>query len=148
MIFTTKAACRILGRDRKQQADDIATGHCKHVPTAIGGLRYWRTDDLAGEMFFVDQRDHGYSVKMAGALASRLRRAMEEHPTADQLSLVTLTNGNRFAARTDTLDVSTGFNSGGAVREVLMVNVRNLRERVQRLIEADADLVGADDDAA
>ena len=135
MIYTTRDACRLLGRDRKQQADDIATGHCGHVPEAVASLRYWNTDDLAAELFFMDQRADGHSVKMAGTIATRLRRAMSDVPNADQLTLVTLENGNRFGLPTATLDFSTGWNSGGAIREALIVDTRNLRARVQRLAD-------------
>jgi hypothetical protein len=146
MQFTTKKACQLLNRDRKTQADDIATGYCGHVPEAVANFRFWNSDDLAAELFFMQQRADGHSVKMAGAVASRLRRAMSADPEANQLTLVTLENGNRFAVATDKLDVSSGFNSGCAIREATMVDVRNLRARIGQLIDADAELIGDRDD--
>ena len=136
MRYTTKTACELLGRDRKQQADDIASGYCGHVPQAVAGLRYWTGDDLAAELFFIDLRRDGYPVRLAGSIASRLRRAMLEHPEAYALTIVTLENCNRFALPADTLDLSTGWNSGGAIREALTIDTRNLRRRIQQLIEA------------
>jgi hypothetical protein len=70
------------------------------------------------------------------------------HPKADRLSLVTLENGNRFALPADKLELSTGYNSGGMVREALTVDVRNARARIARLIEADSLLVGEAEDVA
>lgn len=146
MEYTTKKVCEILDRDRKTQADDIATGHCGHVPEAVGSLRFWEQDDIAAERWFMDLRAEGYPVRIAGALASRLHSAMRLHPDAAQLALVTLENGNRFALPADTLDLTSGFTSGCAVREAVTVDVRNLRARVLRLIEADARRIGDRDE--
>lgn len=146
MEYTTKKVCEILDRDRKTQADDIATGHCGHVPEAVGSFRFWERDDIAAEQWFMDMRAEGYAVRIAGALASRLRSAMRLNPDAAQLTLVTLENGNRFALPSDTLDLTGGFTSGCAVREAVMVDARNLRERVQSLIEAAAQIVGDRDE--
>lgn len=144
--YTTKKVCQILDRDRKTQADDIATGHCGHVPEPIGNLRFWTLDDMAAERWFMDLRAEGYSVRIAGTFAARLREAIRLHPAADQLTLATLENGNRFALPADRLDLTSGFSSGGAVREATMVDVRNLRARVLRLIEADARRIGDRDE--
>jgi hypothetical protein len=146
MRYTTKAACQLLGRDRKQQADDIATGHCGHVPPAVDGLRFWRGDDLAAERYFMELRAGGHSVKLAGQIATRLRRAMDDYPRASQLALVSHENGNRFAAPADTLDLSSGYHSGGNIREALTVDARNLRARVVRLIECREAIVGISDE--
>ena len=148
MIFTTKAACQVLGRDRKQQADDIASGHCGHVPPACASLRYWEPDDLAAELFFIEQRGDGHSVRMSGTIATRLRTAMRQQPEVDQLTLVTLENGNRFALPADTVDLASGWTSGAPIREALTIDVRNLRARVQRRIDAHRELIGAVDETA
>jgi hypothetical protein len=63
------------------------------------------------------------------------------------VTLVTLENGNRFALPAEKLDLSSGYNSGGLVREALTLDVRNLRARIERLIEADSMLVGEADAA-
>jgi hypothetical protein len=147
-IFTTKAAAQILMRDRKQQDGDIATGHCGHVPASVNGMRHWRPDDLAAELYFMDLRREGYSVKIAGLVATRLRTAMREHPDADQLTLVTMMNGNRFAVPTAKLDMESGWTSGGPVREALTIDVRNLRARIGALIEAYEPVIGGEDEAA
>lgn len=146
MQFTTKKVCEILDRDRKTQADDIATGHCGHVPEAIASLRFWTLDDIAADRWFMDLRAEGYPVRIAGALASRLRAAMRLHPDAVQLALVTLENGNRIALPSDMFDLTCGFTSGCAVRDAILVDARNLRERVQRLIDAAAQIVGDRDE--
>lgn len=144
--YTTKKVCEILDRDRKTQADDIATGHCGHVPEPIGNLRFWSMDDIAAERWFMDLRAEGYPIRLAGTFATRLGEAIRLHPDVDQLTLVTLNNGNRFALPTDKLDLTSGFTSGCAVREAVMVDVRNLRARVLRMIEADALRIGDRDE--
>lgn len=146
MQFTTKKVSQILGRDRKQQADDIATGHCAHVPDNGGNLRLWSKDDMAAELYFMDLREERYTVRIAGALASRLRRAMASHPKADRLALVTLDNGNRFAVPVESFDLASGYSSGSPIRDALIVDVRNLRARLARMIEAAAQVVGELDD--
>jgi hypothetical protein len=73
---------------------------------------------------------------------------MRVHPDADQLSLVTLENGNRFALPTETVDLTGGWNSGGRVREAVIIDARNLRERIQEAIEADPQLTEVRDEAA
>ncbi|WP_226663722.1 hypothetical protein [Alteriqipengyuania lutimaris] len=146
MQFTTKFTCQALDRDRKQQADDIATGHCGHVPDGGGNFRLWSADDVAAEQYFMDLRAEHYTVRLAGTLATRLRRAMTLHPDADQLALVTLDNGNRFAVPADQIDLTSGYSSGQPIREALIVDARNLRARVARLIEAAQQIVGEFDE--
>jgi hypothetical protein len=116
------------------------------VPPAVDGLRFWHCDDLAAEQYFMDLRAGGHSVKMAGQIATRLRRAMDDYPRASQLALVSHENGNRFAAPAATLDLSSGYHSGGNIREALTVDVRNLRARVARLIEDREVIVGIGDE--
>lgn len=145
MIFTTKAACQLLGRDRKQQEGDIASGACGHVPASVNGMRHWRPDDLAAELYFMDLRREGFPVRLAGSIATRLRAAMREHPEADQLTLVTMMNGNRFAVPTAELDLANGWTSGGPVREATMIDVRNVRARINQLVEAYEPVIGGED---
>ena len=147
MQFTTKFICRAFDRDRKQQADDIATGHCGHVPDGGGNLRLWSMDDALAELYFTDLRAEHHTVRLAGTLATRLRRAIEKHPEADRLALVTLENGNRFAIPADDIVLTSGFSSGACIREALLIDVRNLRARAARLIEAAQQIVGEADDA-
>lgn len=147
MQYTTKFICRALNRDRKQQADDIATGHCGHVPDGGGNLRLWSEDDVPPEIYFIDLRSEHHTVRMAGMFATRLRRAIAKYPEADRIALVTLENGNRFAASADEIDLTTGYSSGACIRETLVVDVRNLRARAACLIEAAQQIVGEADDA-
>ena len=142
MQFTTKKLCQILGRDRKTQADDIATGYCSHVPDGNGNLRLWSFDEAALELNFLNLRSDHHTVRLAGFITSRLHRAMTAYPDADRLALVTMENGNRFGVPADSIDLTSGYSSGGAVRETLIVDVRNLRARVARMIEAAAQIVG------
>ena len=147
MQYTTKFICRAFDRDRKQQADDIATGHCGHVPDGGGNLRLWSMDDALAELYFIGKRDEHYTVRMAGELSTHLRRAIDKHPDADRLALVTLENGNRFAVPADEIDLTTGYSSGACIREALLIDVRNLRARAARVIEAAQQVVGEADDA-
>ena len=146
MQFTTKKTCEILGRDRKTQADDIATGHCGHIPDGNGNLRLWSRDDMACELYFMDLRAEHYTVRIAGGLTGRLRRGIEAAPEADRIALVTLTNGNRFALPADKIDLTSGYSSGAPVREAVIVDVRNLRSRIADMIDAARQIVGVFDE--
>lgn len=148
MMFTTKAADQVLGRDRKQQEGDKATGHCGHLPKAVAGMCHWGPDDLAAELYFMDLRKDDHSVKLAGSIATRLRAAVRDNPHAEQITLVTMQNGNRFAVPTPDLDIANGWTSGGFIRDALTIDVRRLRARVQQLIEAYEPVIGGDDAAA
>jgi hypothetical protein len=144
--FTNKKMCQILGRDRKSQADDYGTGACGYAPALDGGYRYWAPDDIVAELFFLDHRADGYPVKLAGQMATRLREGMHRDPDADQLTIVRLENGSTFTMATNALDLRTGFISGSYVRTALTVDVRQYRERIQRLIASDAEIIGGEDD--
>lgn len=134
MQLTTKVVCQLLGRDRKSQADDIATGECGYVPVADGNIRFWELEDVVAERFFMDLRADGYPVKLAGRIATRLRLGMASYPDAARIGLVRNENGNYFAADADKLDLSSGWHSGANVREALIVDICNLRRRVKRAI--------------
>lgn len=146
MKFTNKKMCKMLGRDRKHQSDDYGTGACGYAPALDGGFRYWAPDDIVAELFFLDHRADSYPVKLAGALSTRLREGMHRDPEADQLTLVRLDNGSTFTMPTAALDLRSGVTSGSTVRTALTVDVRGYRGRVQRLIEADAQIVGSEDE--
>lgn len=147
--YSNKATCRLLagvhpGFDRRVQSDNYSTDACKYQEGRTGG--FWEADRIAIEHYFLTLRSESWPVKLAGAVASRLWDAIQANPSADQITLVSLTNGNRFAMPTDKLDLSSGFNSGSTVRDALTIDVRQLRARVARLIEAEAELVGVGDD--
>lgn len=148
MKYTNKKMCQILSRDRRTQADDYSTGECAYVPEPEGGCRFWTPDDMVAELFFLDQRADGYTVKIAGRVATRLRDGMRGAPEADLITVVRLENGSTFTAATADLDLSSGYTSGSFVRTALTIDVRNYRERVRRLIEADAQIVGGEDERA
>ena len=148
--YSNKTTCRLLagvhpGFDRRVQSDNYSTDACKYQEGRTGS--FWEADRIAVEHYFLTLRGEGWPVKLAGAVASRLWDAMQANPTADQITFVSLANGNRFALPTDKLDLSSGFNSGGTVRDALTIDVRHLRARIAGLIEADAELVGVGDEA-
>jgi hypothetical protein len=93
-------------------------------------------DDVAALIRYVELRSAGYPVKLAGKLATTLRAAMREHPEADQLVTVTLENGFQFTLPADTVDLTSGYNSGGYVASATIVDCRNIRARIQRAIDA------------
>lgn len=145
MKFTNKKACQLLGWDRKSQGDELATGHCHFAPSAGTGMRFWEVDDLVAGQFYMDQRAAGLTVKLAGQAASRLRLGIADYPDADQLTIVALENGSMSVLPTDQIDLSTGYMSGGYIATALMIPINNIRMRVQRSIDADAEIVGGDD---
>lgn len=85
---------------------------------------------------YADLRRAGYPVKLAGLIMSRIRTAMLATPDADELVTVTLENGGTFTLDASTVDLSSGYSSGGYITTAFMFCVRNYRERVQRAIEA------------
>lgn len=141
MQIKTKKLAALIGWDRKKMGDDIATGHLGFVPPA-DGRRLWSIDDAAAALFYVDEIGAGQSVRLAGIAATKLRESMRINPDADQLTIVTLENGSTATLPTATLDLSTGYLSGGFMRIALTVNVSLLRERIERAIAAEAEIVG------
>jgi hypothetical protein len=145
MQVTNKKACQFIGWERKVQSDDKGTGHCGFCPGAHENYLWSKSHLIAGQ-FYVDERAAGKTVKLAGRAATKLHEALQRFPEADQLTIVTLDNGSSATLPTRDLDLSTGFISGGYVRTALTVDVRNLRLRLRRAIEADAAIIGADDE--
>lgn len=146
MKFTNKKACELLGWDRKVQADDKATGHCGFIPKSEAGFCIWDVTALVAGQHYSDCRAAGHTVKQAGQTATRLLAGMRDNPEADQLTILTLENGNKSILPTSEIDLSTGFISGGYLATALMIDVRNLKVRVQRAIDADASLIGDRDE--
>ena len=134
-----------LGRewDRKQQADDAANGARGFIPPAY---EHWTLDGAAAALFYLDQRKAGQTVKVAGALATRLHGGMLDHPSADQLTALTLENGSTSIMPTSGLDLASGYVGGGYVATATMIDARNLRARLQSAIDADAAIIGDDED--
>lgn len=145
MQWTNRKAAQVFGRDRKVQNDDKATGHLGFEPTADEAFR-WDHARLAALVSYMDQRSSGLTVKLAGQAATRLHQGMCAYPDADQLTVVTLENGSKSILPADKVDLSTGYLGGGYLAHALVIDVRNLRARVQRAIEADAAVIGDRDE--
>ena len=142
MLMRTKKLAAFIGWDKKKMGDDIATGHCGFVPAPVGSRRLWSLDDAAAAQFYMDGIGAGQTVRVAGIAATLLREGMRAHPSADQLTIVTLENGSTATLPTATLDLSGGYVSGGNLRCALTIDARNLRARIERAIAADAEIVG------
>lgn len=145
MFYTNRKAAEILGRCRKTQNDDKKTGNLPFEPTANEGYR-WDPSRLVAARFYLDQRDAGLTVKLAGQAATRLWQGMLDYPEAEQLTVVTLENGSKSILPTVEVDLATGYLSGGYLAHALVIDVRNLRARVQRAIDADAAVIGDRDE--
>lgn len=148
--YTRKEACKIMAQghddfDRQAESDMTGAGGFRPEPYA-GQVLYGMTELIALDRQLT-LREEGYSVRLAGEHASRVHRALTAYPDADRLALVTLDNGNRFALPAEQVDLASGYSSGLAVREALLVDVRNLRARIERMIEAAGRIVGEPDDA-
>ena len=143
--YTNKKACSILGWDRQTQGDDKSTGTLKFAPGSDFNY-FWSADHMAAALYYLEQRRSGLTVRVAGNSASRLFEGMLAHPDADQLTEIELENRSLSILPTPMLDLSTGQVSGGFVRVANMIDVRNLKNRLQRLIDADALVVGDRDD--
>lgn len=148
--YTRQAACHIIaqahpGFDRQAESDLASAGGFR-PPLFVGQVQYGVTELVVLAMQ-QDRRADGWPVRLAGEFAARLHRAMTAHPEADRLALVTLENGNRFAVPADSIDLTSGYSSGAPVREALIVDVRNLRARIERMIDAAAQIVGEPNEA-
>lgn len=128
--------------DRKMQADDKATGALTFCPTSRDADMRWSEDRMLAALAYLDWRRDGLKREVAGKLASILWTGIQAHPNADQLTIVKLENGSYSIHSTADLDLSTGYMSGGNVATAMMIEVRGLRERMTRAIDAAAILVG------
>lgn len=144
MLMTLRKVCEFTGWDFKKASDDRANG-ADFIPTENGRVTADQ-DDCAAAFAYMDARNAGQPVKVAGATACRLREAMRRYPAADQLTVVALLNGSTFAQPTDELDLSTGYISGGFILTATMFDVRNLRDRVRQAVEGDPRIIGAEDE--
>lgn len=127
--------------DRKTQADDKATKALAFCPSSEADTR-WSSERICAAVNYLEARREGLTREVAGKRASLLWNGMQAHPDADQLTIVRLENGATSILPTATLDLSNGFVSGQNVATALMIDVRGLRERVARAIDAAALLVG------
>lgn len=147
--FTRHPACSIIAQahptfDRKAESDLFANGGFR--PPEIAGQYMYGAPELVALDYQLTLRGEGFPVKLAGASAERLYRAIAAHPDAELIALVTLTNGNRFALPADKIDLTSGYSSGAPVREAVIVDVRNLRSRIADMIEAARQIVGVFDE--
>jgi hypothetical protein len=154
MRFTYAKLCEIAGYDEKKLTDDrtilrrdTSVDFIK-AQGALGVPLIASRDDVAATILYAAVRDAGQPVKVAGLTAARVRDGMEAHPEADQLTTVTLENGLTFTQPTADLDLRSGFTSGANVITATMVDVRNLRDRVRRAVEAFEPVIGTDNEAA
>lgn len=144
--MTMRKLCEFTGWDFKKSSDDRANG-ADFIDSVKEGRLICDGDDCAAAFAYTHARKMGLTVRVAGKLAKHLRRAMREHPTADQLTIVTLQNGLTFVQPTADLDLSTGFNSGSYVVCATMFDVRNLRQRVRDAVDAEPVVIGGGDEA-
>lgn len=144
-----KNACNIIARrhpgfDRQAESDMACKGGFR--PAEYAGQHRYGINELVALDYQMVKRAEGYPIKLAGEAATWLYNAMVQHPEADRLALVSLDNGNRFAIPAAAIDLSTGYSSGAAVREALVIDARNLRARIGDMIERAALVVGEADD--
>ena len=143
--MTMRKLCEFTGWDFKRSADDRANG-ADFILTGKNGRLLCDGDDCAAAFIYVDARKAGQTVRVAGAMAKRLREAMRDFPDADQLTTVSLLNGSTFNQPSADLDLTTGYVSGGFILTATMFDVRNLRDRVRQAVEAEPAVIGGDDE--
>lgn len=154
MRFTYPKLCEIAGYDEKKLTDDRTilrrdTGvDFIKAQGALGVPLIAERDDVAATVLYALVRNAGQPVKAAGVMAARIRDGMAAHPEADQITIVLTETGATFTLPTANLDLSSGYTSGGLVVTATIVEARNLRERVQRAMDAYEPVIGADDEAA
>jgi hypothetical protein len=146
MNLTRERAAEIAAYKPKWLTDDSYILRKETGEDILGDERKVLTvDDALILCGYADLRRAGYPVKLAGAIMSRIRTAMLAAPEADQLMTVTLENGGTFTLDAATLDLTSGYNSGGYVTSAFLFDVRNYRQRVLRAINAYEPVIEADD---
>lgn len=146
---TRKETCKVLAQGHPgfdRQAESDMTAHGGYRPQPYAGQVLYGISELIALDWFLTLRGEGYPVRLAGDQARRLHDALTAHPEADRLALVTLDNGRRFALPADDIDLSSGHSSGMMVREALLIDLRNRRERLARMIDAASQIVGGEDE--
>ena len=152
MLTTLPKGCRAVGLSPKKTHDDATiirknNDGLDFFGPKIGGVIHCDLDDTAALLGYADLRRASYPVKLAGSIAVHLRQGMRADPKADQISVVSLINGFKFARPPAELDLSSGWNSGHFVGWAMTFDVRNLRNRVKQALAADNSVGGEDDDA-
>jgi hypothetical protein len=146
MNLTRERAAEIAAYKPKLLTDDSYILRKETGEDILGDERKVLTvDDALILCGYADLRRAGYPVKLAGAIMSRIRTAMLAAPEADQLMTVTLENGGTFTLDAATLDLTSGYNSGGYIAHAFLFDIRNYRQRVLRAIEAYEPGIEADD---
>jgi hypothetical protein len=153
MLMTLAKACQIAAFPSKNLIDDRVlirreTGGLDIITPPAIGRPALDIDDAAALILYAEMRRAGQPVKVAGVFASRVRAAMRCYSDANQLVSVALENGNSFALPAEMLDLTTGYMSGHYLLTATLVDVRNLRARVRRSIDAYEPGIGAEDEAA
>jgi hypothetical protein len=143
--MTFRKVCEYTGWDYSKAGDDRLNG-ADFIAHSGSGRIVCDQDDCAAAFLYVDMRRAGHTVRVAGAAANRIRTAMRDHPEADQLTTVEMENGNRFTLPSADLDLTSGYTSGSPVTSATMVDVRNLRARVECAVAADERVIGAEDE--
>jgi hypothetical protein len=132
--------------DRKRHNDDKATGLLKFPPTETERF-LWSRDRIVAVRAFYDFRLDGLTVRAAARIANKIWEGIQMHPVADQMVIVTLENGSTSVHPVEAVDLRSGFIGGVHMASALIVDVRNLRARIDRAVQADAQIVGEIDDA-
>lgn len=141
MLMTLAKACEdIAAYDLKKLTDDRTilrreTGQ-DFITRESSGRLTLDQDDVAALILYAEMRRAGQPVKFAGVFVSRIRAAMRDYPDADQIISATLENGSSFALPADGVDLTSGYTSGSYLLTATLIDVRNLRQRVQRAVDA------------
>jgi hypothetical protein len=156
MLMTLARACEaeFADYDLKKLTDDRTilrreTGLDFLTPGDNGRLAL-DLDDVAALCGYADLRRSAirYPVKLAGSIMARVRAAMRDYPDEPQFTVVQLANGSVFVLPTSMLDLSSGFTSGTYLLAATIIDARNLRDRVQRAVEAYQPESEREDEAA
>jgi hypothetical protein len=149
--LTRKAAERAwanAGHSWNQFHNDIAKSN-----GAIGFLpgplehHLWSLPRAAVALFYLIQCEAGLTVKTAGRWATKLWEGVQMHPDQDQLTLLTLENGATSIHPAGSVDLASGYVGGGFIVTALTVDLRNLRDRLEKAVEQEAAIIGERDDA-
>lgn len=141
--FRTAAACRIADIHRDRFNESVAAGNYKCAPeTRPGASRIFAEDDLVALMIYGRQLKAGSGAEVAGDLACRVRKALDQNPKAKVVSVLRALNG---LGRTVIDDRPKTLSTDNPVFERIEFEIGAIRAFVRARMQEEATVLGEED---
>lgn len=141
----TKLACRIAGIDPLRVNEAVFAGHFPCAPqTQAGRARSFDVDEIVALRIFADKQRMGMSTATAGLLACDILAKMREAPEAGWITVVWGFDGGR-AVMLGLFDEKAEFPWLPWKIYEERISVWRLRNHVLEELEAEANVLGAED---